>query len=85
MVVMLGLGHVVNGVVLITHKAEHQTFVSWVEFDAIVTVLIGDGSHVGDFPVDVDAGEGLFFAVDFFVDGAFDDVLGKGGEREGQQ
>ena len=77
MVVVLGRRHVVHGVVLIAHKTEHQAFVSGMNLDAIMAVLIGDRAHVGDLPIDIGPLKRLFFAVHFFVNGAFDDVLGK--------
>ena len=84
MVVVLRGGHVVNRVVFITYKAEYQTFVGRMNLDAVVALCIGDGADVANFPIDVNAREGLFFTVDLFVDGAFDDVLGETGESEGQ-
>ena len=75
MVVMLWLSHVVHSVVQISHKTEHQTFVGWMYLKAIMTLLISDGAYIGNFPIDIDTGEGLTFSVNLFVNGSFDDVL----------
>ena len=48
-----------------------------------MAMLIGDGTDVGDFPIDIDPWEGLFFTVYLFIDGAFDDILRKSGAGEG--
>ena len=77
MVVMLWLRHVVHGVVQISHKTEHQAFVGGMYLKAIVTLFVGDGAYIGDFPIDVDTGKWLQFSVNLFVNGSFDNVLSK--------
>ena len=66
------------------YKAEHQAFVGGVNLNAVMAVLIGDGADVCDLPIDVDTRKRLFFPVNLFVNGSFDNVLGHCGEGEGQ-
>ena len=75
MVVMLWFRHVMNGVVFISHKAEHQAFVSGMNLYAVMSVFVSDRADVGDLPLDVGSGKRLFFAVHLFVNGTLDDVL----------
>ena len=65
----------VHSIVQITHKTKHQAFISRMDLQAIMTLLIGDGAYIGDFPIDIDTGEGLTFSVNLFVNGSLDDIL----------
>ena len=84
MVVMLRFSHVVYRVVLITHEAKHQTFVSRVKLNIVMAMFVGDSADIGDFPINVDSRKGLSFSIYLFVNGAFDDVLGEGVSGESQ-
>jgi len=55
MVIMLWCGHVVDRVVFIAYKAEYQTFIGGMDFDAVMALCIGDGADVANLPIDVDA------------------------------
>ena len=84
MVVMLWLCHVMHCVVHIAHKTEHQTFVGWMDFNAIMTMFIGHRADVGDFPIDIGTRKRLLFTVYLFINGTFNDVLGKTKAHERQ-
>ena len=84
MVVMLWLRHVMDGVVFITHKAEHKAFVGGMDLQTVMPVFVGDRADVGDLPIDIGARKGLFLAVHLFVNGSLNDILCQCGEREGE-
>ena len=86
MVIMLRLGHVVYRVVLVADAAEHEAADGFVKRDLVMTVDIGHHALVDDFPVDIDTGKwGSFAVFRLFVDGAFDEALGKCGVGEGKK
>ena len=86
MIVVLRLVHVVDGVVFIAYKTEHQAFIRRVKLNFIMTVLIRNGTHIGNFPIDVHAWKRCLFAsFVLFVDRAFNESLGKGAGRKGHK
>ena len=85
MVVMGRLHHVMHRVVLVADAAEHEAANTFMERDFIMSVGIGNGAFVDDFPIHVHAGQrGTLAVFCLFVNGTFDVALGKGACGEGQ-
>jgi hypothetical protein len=84
-VVMRRLHHVVHRVVLVADAAEHKASDALVKRDFVMSVGIGRGAFVDDFPIDIDARDRRALAVFvLFIDRAFDETLGKGSGDERQ-
>ena len=78
-VVMRWLCHVMHCVVLVADATEHKTTDGFMQWDFIVSVGIGRGAFVDDFPIDIDARDRRALAVFvLFIDRAFDESLRKG-------
>ena len=85
MVVMGRFHHVVDGVVLVTDTAEHETADLIVKRYFIMSVGVGYHAFVDDFPIHIHAWQWRALTVfGLFIYSAFDEALGKGCRGEGE-